>query len=36
MVVRLAASASAPLLTTCEATVALPVRQFELVSVDVN
>lgn len=33
VVVRLAASTSAPLLTTCEATVALPVRQFELVSV---
>lgn len=36
VVVRLATSASAPLLTTCEATVALPVRQFELVSVSVG
>jgi hypothetical protein len=35
VVVRLAASTSAPLLTTCEATVALPVRQFELVGVSV-
>jgi hypothetical protein len=33
--VRLAVSASAPLLTTCEATVALPVRQFEVVRVRV-
>jgi Sucrase/ferredoxin-like len=36
VVVRLAASLSTPLLTTCEATVALPVRQFELVSVSVR
>jgi hypothetical protein len=36
IVVRLAVSTSAPLLTTCEATVALPVRQFDLVSVGVN
>lgn len=35
VVVRLAASASAPLLTTCEATVAMPVRQFELVDVTI-
>jgi hypothetical protein len=34
--VRLAASASAPLLTTCEATVALPVRQFELSAFSVD
>jgi hypothetical protein len=32
VVVRLAESHSAPLLTTCEATVALPVRQFELLT----
>ena len=36
VVVRLAASVSAPLLTTCEATVALPVRQFELVGLTVS
>ncbi|HEY4268756.1 MAG TPA: sucrase ferredoxin [Galbitalea sp.] len=36
VVVRLAASMSAPLLTTCEATVALPVREYELVSVSVG
>ena len=36
VVVHLAASTSAPLLTTCEATVALPVRQFELISVAVD
>jgi hypothetical protein len=36
VVVRLAASTSAPLLTTCEATVALPVPEFELVSVTVS
>jgi hypothetical protein len=33
VVVRLAAASSAPLLTTCEATVALPVREFALVDV---
>lgn len=31
--IRMAAAASAPLLTTCEATVALPVREFDVVSV---
>jgi hypothetical protein len=36
VVVHLAGSTSAPLLTTCEATVALPVRQFELISVAVD
>jgi len=36
VVVRLAASESAPLLTTCEATVALPVRTFDLLSVSIN
>ena len=36
VVVRLAASLSAPLLTTCEATVALPVREYELVGVSVT
>jgi hypothetical protein len=36
VVVRLAASMSTPLLTTCEATVALPVREYELVSVSVG
>jgi Sucrase/ferredoxin-like len=36
IVVRLAASVSAPLLTTCEATVALPVRTFDLVEVSVD
>jgi hypothetical protein len=34
VIVRLAESLSAPLLTTCEATVALPVREFERVSVE--
>lgn len=34
--VALVESTSAPLLTTCEATVALPVRQFELAGVDVR
>jgi hypothetical protein len=36
VVVRVAAASSAPLLTTCEATVALPVREFELVGVTVD
>jgi hypothetical protein len=36
VVVRLGASTSAPLLTTCEATVALPVRGFTLVDVAVG
>jgi hypothetical protein len=34
VVVRLAAAMSAPLLTTCEATVALPVREFEVLNVE--
>ncbi len=34
VVVRLAESSSAPLLTTCEATIALPVREFERVGVE--
>jgi hypothetical protein len=33
VIVHLAESESAPLLTTCEATIALPVRRFELVSI---
>jgi hypothetical protein len=36
VIVRMAAASSAPLLTTCEATVALPVREFELVSVTIT
>ncbi len=36
VVVRLAASLSAPLLTTCEATVALPVRKYQVESVTVG
>jgi hypothetical protein len=36
VVVRLRASTSAPLLTTCEATVALPVREFDLVDITIN
>ncbi|HEX4444611.1 MAG TPA: sucrase ferredoxin [Galbitalea sp.] len=36
VVVRVSASASTPLLTTCEATVALPVREFALTSLEVT
>jgi hypothetical protein len=36
VVVRVVASESSPLLTTCEATVALPVRQFQPLSVAIS